>query len=84
MIFRHVSLKRSWYYIFIIHAKINISLKLIDDVDKEDYFDEAWENAIDDGLVDESNRLDYDIKFVDEENLEDLTNPPNQHPLPNP
>lgn len=59
-------------------------IELIDDVDKEDYFDEAWENALDDGLVDESNRLDYDIKFVDEENLEDLTNPPNQHPLPNP
>ncbi len=59
-------------------------IELFEDVDKEDCFDEAWEAAVDDGLVDESNRLDYDIKFVDEENLEDLTNPPNQHPLPNP
>lgn len=59
-------------------------VELVDDVDKEDYFDEAWENAVDDGLVDEANRSDYDIKFVDKENLEDLTNPPNQHPLPNP
>ncbi len=59
-------------------------IELVDDVDKEEYFDEAWENAVDDGLVDESNRSDYDIQFVDEENLEDLTNTPNQHPLPNP
>ncbi len=30
---------------------------------KEDYFDEAWENAIDDGLVDKSKRADYFMKF---------------------
>ncbi len=59
-------------------------IELIDDELKENYFDEAWENAVDDGLVDESNRLDYEIRFVDEGKLEDLTNPPNQHPLPNP
>lgn len=37
------------------------SIELIDDDLKEDYLDEAWEYAIDDGLVDKSNRLDYDI-----------------------
>lgn len=59
-------------------------IELVDDLNKDDYCDEAWENAVDDGLVDESNRSDYNIQFVDEENLEDINNPPNQHPLPNP
>ena len=60
-------------------------IELVDDELKEDYFDEAWENAVDDGLVDESTRLDYIIKFVNKEvKLEELTNPPNQDPLPNP
>ncbi|MBA3756078.1 MAG: hypothetical protein H0X02_07600 [Nitrosomonas sp.] len=59
--------------------------ELIDDDLMEEYLDEAWETAIDDGLVDESARLDYEVKFVDEdEKLEELTNPPNQDPLPNP
>jgi len=40
-------------------------IELVEDVDIEDFFDEAWEGAVDDGLVDESNRLDYDIKLVD-------------------
>ncbi len=38
-------------------------IELINDDLKEDYFDEAWENAVDDGLVDEANRLDYEIHF---------------------
>lgn len=47
-------------------------------------FDEAWEIAIDDDLVEESNRSNCIIRFaVAEEKLEDFTNPPNQHPLPN-
>jgi len=59
-------------------------IELVDDIDKEDYFDEAWENAVDDGLVDESCRSDYDFKMVDEQNLQDLTVPPNDDPAPNP
>ncbi|MDO8994475.1 MAG: hypothetical protein U1D41_12925 [Nitrosomonas sp.] len=61
------------------------SIELVDDRVKEDYFDEAWDNAVDDGLVEESSRLAYSIQFADKaEKLEELTNPPNQHPLPNP
>ncbi len=59
-------------------------IELVDDIDEEDYFDEAWDNAVDDGLVDESCRPDYDFKIVDEQNLQDLTEPPNDDPAPNP
>lgn len=51
----------------------------------DDYFDEAWSIALDEDLVEESSRSNYNIRFADkEEKLEDFTNPPNQHPVPNP
>ncbi len=36
----------------------------IADTPEEDLFDDAWENAIDEGLVDEYNRHNYDIEIV--------------------
>jgi len=36
-------------------VEVSISKKIV--------FNEAWENAIDDGLVDKSKRADYFIKF---------------------
>lgn len=41
------------------------SIELVDDSVEEDYFDEAWDNAVDDGLVEESSRLEYSIQFAD-------------------
>lgn len=33
---------------------------------KEDFFAEAWDHAVDNKLVDESNRSNYSMKFVDD------------------
>jgi len=41
-------------------------IELVDDIDKEDYFDEAWENAVDEGLVVEGNRNDYDLEIIED------------------
>ena len=47
--------------------------KLVEGNLAEDYFDEAWALAIDDGLVDESSRLNYIIQFANgAEELEDF------------
>ena len=73
------------YPIVIVEYPDGIDTDVIDaDVIKLDYFDEAWENAIEDGLVDVSSRADYDFVLADEKNLEHLTNPPNDDPAPNP
>ena len=37
----------------------------IADASVDDYCDEAWENAIDDGLVKECNKDDYEIIVVE-------------------
>ena len=36
------------------------------DASDEDYFDEAWENAVDDGVVDAVNVEDYVMEFVED------------------
>ena len=33
---------------------------------KEVYFEEAWMNAVDDGLVDSTKETNYEMKFVEE------------------
>lgn len=38
-------------------------IDLDEDSEKEDYFEEAWKNAVDEGFVDESRRDDYTIRF---------------------
>ena len=48
------------------HIIAEYPIELVGDELKEDYFAEAWENAVDDGLVDESNRSDYELKFVED------------------
>ena len=48
------------------HIIAEYQIDLVGDELKEDYFAEAWENAVDDGLVDESNRSDYELKFVED------------------
>ena len=44
-------------------AQYPIIIEIIDTQD-EDYFEDAWENAIEEGLVDEDNRDNYDIEIV--------------------
>jgi hypothetical protein len=51
-------------------AQYPIIIELIDTSDK-DYFNDAWENAVEEGLVDEENRDNYDIEIVDD--TEELT-----------
>ena len=46
-------------------AELPIILKVADAQNK-DYLNEAWKNAIDNGLVDPGTRSDYRIEFVDE------------------
>lgn len=41
-------------------------IELVGDDLKEDFFAEAWEHAVDDGLVDELNRSNYYMQFVEE------------------
>ena len=36
----------------------------ITDATEEDYLEEAWQNAIDGGLVDKDKRSHYDVDFV--------------------
>ena len=36
------------------------------DASEEEYCDEAWENAIDEGLVDPETRQDYEIEAIEE------------------
>lgn len=43
-------------------------IELVGDDFEEDYFAEAWENAIDDGLVEDYDRSNYLIEFVDKDN----------------
>ena len=52
------------------HIITEYPIDLVGDELKEDYFAEAWENAADDGLVDESKRADFFIKFVDDVPME--------------
>lgn len=73
------------YPIVIVDYPAGNDAEVIDaDAIKLDYFDEAWENAIEDGLVDTSNRADYDFVLADVQKLEHLTNPPNDDHSPNP
>lgn len=46
-------------------AQYPIIIEIIDTQD-EHYFDEAWENAVDEDLVDEDDRNNYDIEIVGE------------------
>ncbi len=48
------------------HVIAEYPIELVGDELKEDYFAEAWENAVNDGLVDESKRAEFFIKFIDE------------------
>lgn len=51
------------------HVIAEYPIDLIADDLKEDYFAEAWENAVDDGLVDEFKRSNYIIQFVEDNPL---------------
>ena len=44
-------------------AEYPIIIEVIDTED-EDYIEDAWENAVEEGLVDEDNRDNYDIEIV--------------------
>ena len=52
------------------HIIAEYPIELVEDDFKEDYFAEAWKNAVDDGLVNESKRSDYFIKLVDDDPLD--------------
>ena len=43
-------------------------IELVGDDFEEDFFAEAWENAIDDGLVNDYGRTNYLIEFVEIDN----------------
>jgi len=51
------------------HIIAEYPIDLVGDDLKEDYFAEAWGNAVDDGLVDESKRSNYIIQFVEDDPL---------------
>jgi hypothetical protein len=45
-------------------AEYPVIHELVNDVPKEEYCLEAWKNAVDEGLVDENNRDNYEIEIV--------------------
>ncbi len=45
--------------------------ELVEDVSEEEYCNDAWENAIDEGLVDEDKRSEYLVEIVEDEEDED-------------
>lgn len=45
-------------------AEYPVIRELLNEVSKEEYCLEAWENAIDEGLVDANNRNNYEIEIV--------------------
>lgn len=45
-------------------AEYPIIVELTDDVSDHDYIDDAWEIAVEEGLVDENNRENYDMEIV--------------------
>ena len=45
-------------------AEYPVIRELLNEVSKEEYYLEAWENAVDEGLVDGNNRENYEIEIV--------------------
>ncbi|PSJ15810.1 hypothetical protein [Nitrosomonas supralitoralis] len=44
-------------------AEYPVIEELIDDLSEEEYIEEAWDNAVEEGLVEETNRDNYDIEI---------------------
>ena len=49
-------------------GRIIVEYPIVSEMDEseEDYCDDAWENAVEDGLVDEGNKDNYDIEVVED------------------